>query len=258
MAALNGQSNNYPEGQCTQYADERYHQLTGYYVPWNGNANEWSIMALAYGWTVSSKPIVPSIICLQGGVQGADPTYGHVGIVESVQGQTVVTTDLDWGPNYSQVSTVNFTTGPGVTFIYARNTSGQVLGVQTTTLSDFLSGNGSIPISLSPTAGVTDLLVSLDQLLLLQNPFNVNAQTDNFNFPGGGVSFTDPISWIEGFGGNLADDLVALVLRIVFLLVGVLIIYKVLSHFIDFSAVATFAEKGIGTVAGSALMAAGA
>jgi surface antigen len=256
MAALNGQSNNYPEGQCTVYADERYHTLTGYYVPWSGNAQDWASLAIASGWTVSSRPIVPSIICLQGGIQGADSTYGHVGVVESIQGNTVTTSDLNWGPNYSQVSTVNFVVGPGVSFIYATGTNGRPLGQSSSTLSDLVSnfignGSGSSTISLSPTADVTSLLQTFDQVLDLQNPFNVNATTDNI----AGATFTDPISWIEGFGLNMIDDLVALTLRSIFMIIGVVVIIKVLSNFIDFGAIGSATENGIKTLAMGAALA---
>src|SRR5436309_741561 len=40
---IHGTSNPYPRGQCTWWADQRYHQIHGYYVPWRTNAN-------AYQW----------------------------------------------------------------------------------------------------------------------------------------------------------------------------------------------------------------
>lgn len=251
MAAINGVSNGFPEGQCTVYADERYHTLTGFYVPWSGNAQDWANNAIAYGWTVSSTPVVPSIVCLQGGVQGADRDFGHVAVAESVSGNTVVTSDLNWGPNYSQVSTVNFHPGPGVSFIYATGSNGKPLGNNSKTFSDtvtsLLTGNGgNAKISIAPTSDVTDLLYSWDQLLLLTNPFsNVHATQDNIL----GTSFTDPISWVEGFGMNIVDDFVALSLRLIFIIIGVVIILKVVSNFVDFGAIADTAEKGIGLAA---------
>lgn len=237
MAALNGTANNYPEGQCTRYADERYHTLTGYYVPWSGNAKDWSSLAVGSGWTVSSRPIVPSICCLQGGVQGADALYGHVAVVESVNGQTVVTSDLNWGPNYSQVSTVNFVTGPGVSFIYASGANGRAIGQQTATLSDAISsaigGSGKSPVSLAPTADVTSLLAAMDDVLAVLNPFDgINAKTDSAV----GISFTDPVSWVEGFGLNIVEDIGALILRSIILIIGVVVVIKVLSNFVDFGA----------------------
>lgn len=255
MAAINGKSNGYPEGQCTRYADEQYHTLTGYYVPWSANAKDWYIQALAYGWTVSSKPIVPSIICLQGGIQGADGAYGHVAIVESINGKSVTTTDLNWGPNYQSVSTVVFGTGSGVSFIYATGGNGKAIGATTATLSDSVSNllaGGNTPISLAPNSDVTDFLWTLDQIMLLINPFsNVNATQDSLP---GGITFTDPISWLELVAGNLVDDLVALCVRLIFIIVGVVVLIKVMSNFIDFGAVASTASSGLSTLAMGAML----
>jgi surface antigen len=62
-----------------------YGQLTGHYVPWLGNANEWASQARAYGWRVSSTPTVPSIVAFDPYVDGAGG-YGHVGVVTSING----------------------------------------------------------------------------------------------------------------------------------------------------------------------------
>ncbi len=48
------------------------------------------------------------------------------------------------------------------------------------------------------------------------------------------ASFTDPVSWVEGFGGNLVDNMVAINMRFIFIVIGVVIIIKVLNNFIDF------------------------
>ncbi|HLZ80386.1 MAG TPA: CHAP domain-containing protein, partial [Ktedonobacteraceae bacterium] len=86
-------------GQCTYYADFRYHQLTGNWVPWGGNAWEWAAGARASGWNVSSIPHVPSIIVLQPGVQGAG-YFGHVAVVERINTDgTVYTTSWNWYAN---------------------------------------------------------------------------------------------------------------------------------------------------------------
>ena len=109
--------NRYPYGACTWYADQRYHDLHGAYVPWSGNAYAWPQGANAYGWRVSSTPSVGSIIALQSGVQGAGG-LGHVGIVEQVEGNgTVVASSMNWGANPWTVSRWQFHPGPGVTFI---------------------------------------------------------------------------------------------------------------------------------------------
>ncbi|HEY7415701.1 MAG TPA: CHAP domain-containing protein, partial [Ktedonobacteraceae bacterium] len=42
-----GTRNLFPYGQCTWWADQRYHQLHGVYVPWVINANAWQWVARA-------------------------------------------------------------------------------------------------------------------------------------------------------------------------------------------------------------------
>lgn len=113
---------NFTYGQCTYWADLRYHQLTGYWVPWGGNANQWAYgAAQSSGWIVSSTPHVPSIIVLQAGVQGASP-YGHVGVVEKINSDgTVYTSSWNWyanGGGWGRLSYWNFKPGPGVSFVW--------------------------------------------------------------------------------------------------------------------------------------------
>lgn len=106
-------------GQCTYWANMRYHQLTGVWVPWLGNAWEWSSQAAAYGWTVSSTPKVPSIIVLQPYVQGAGG-YGHVAIVESINKDgSVVTSNWNWAGGWATTTYVTFYPGSGVSFVWA-------------------------------------------------------------------------------------------------------------------------------------------
>jgi surface antigen len=108
-------------GQCTYWADLRYHQLTGFWVPWGGNAWEWAAGASASGWIVSSSPHVPSIIVLQPGVQGAG-SFGHVAVVERINSDgTVYTTNWNWygnGGGWATWSSWDFTPGPGVSFVW--------------------------------------------------------------------------------------------------------------------------------------------
>lgn len=115
---------NWPVGQCTFWANYRYHQLTGFWVPWSGNANQWVIGAQAAGWNVSTQPHVPSIIVLLG-VQGANPTYGHVAVVENIVAGatpvTVHTSNMNWyadGGGWDIESYWNFTVGSGVYFVW--------------------------------------------------------------------------------------------------------------------------------------------
>jgi surface antigen len=107
----------WPYGQCTYWANLYYHQLTGWWVNWAGNANEWVAGANAAGWNVSTTPHVPSIIVLMPGVQGASYAYGHVAVVTSIiDSTTVMTSNMNWwtgGGGWGIVSNVEFNYGPG-------------------------------------------------------------------------------------------------------------------------------------------------
>lgn len=109
-------------GQCTYWANMRYHQLTGHWVPWLGNAYEWAYQASAYGWVTSSvpNPNGPSIIVLAPGTQGAG-SYGHVAVVET--GVTnyangVITSNWNWNGDWAAEDWVTFYPGAGVTFVW--------------------------------------------------------------------------------------------------------------------------------------------
>lgn len=119
-AGGSGSLNRFFYGQCTYWANMRYHELTGVWVPWLGNANQWVAGAYQYGWVVSGEPHVPSIIVLMGGVQGASPYYGHVAIVEKINADgTVYTSNWNWAGNWARTTYVNFTPGKGVYFVWA-------------------------------------------------------------------------------------------------------------------------------------------
>ncbi|GHO87227.1 CHAP domain-containing protein [Dictyobacter formicarum] len=110
-------NNPFTPGQCTYWADYEYHHLTGYAVPWSGNASAWAANASAYGWNVSSQPHVPSIIVLQPGAQYAG-WAGHVAVVEKINSDgSVATTNwnvVGWGV----FSWNNYRPGPGVSFVW--------------------------------------------------------------------------------------------------------------------------------------------
>lgn len=115
---------NWPLGQCTYWANARYHQLTGHWVPWSGNADQWVAGARAAGWNVSQTPHVPSIIVLMAYVQLASG-YGHVAVVESVNDEVtpekVHTSNMNWynnGGGWDKESFEDFTVGSGVYFVW--------------------------------------------------------------------------------------------------------------------------------------------
>ncbi|GER87744.1 hypothetical protein KDW_19060 [Dictyobacter vulcani] len=121
VGAIHGKGNPFPAGVCTWWASQRYYQLHGIFVPWTTNANayQWTARARDFRWRVSATPSVGAIISLQPGVQGAS-AFGHVAVVESVKGNGhVIASNLNWGPDYSRITNVEFRPGPGVSFISA-------------------------------------------------------------------------------------------------------------------------------------------
>jgi surface antigen len=116
-----GSINDFPYGSCTWWANQRYFQLHGFFVPWRTQSNAWQWTARAYefGWHVSVVPIVGAIIDLQPGVEGASSWAGHVAVVEQILSNgDVIASNMNWGAYPWQITYVEFAPGPGVTFIY--------------------------------------------------------------------------------------------------------------------------------------------
>ncbi|HEY0752945.1 MAG TPA: CHAP domain-containing protein [Ktedonobacteraceae bacterium] len=116
---VKGSGNFFPYGQCTWWANQRYHALHGIYVPWvsQSNAWQWRDRAHEFYWRVSSRPSPGAIIDLQPWVQGAYG-MGHVAVVERIlDNGHVIASNMNWGANPDQVTYVEFAPGSGVTFI---------------------------------------------------------------------------------------------------------------------------------------------
>jgi surface antigen len=112
--------NVFPYPSCTWWADQRYYQLHGIFVPWHTQANawQWTDRAYQYGWHVSSSPVPGAIINLQPGVQGAG-YLGHVAVVEKILSNGhVIASNTSWGAYPTSVTDVEFAPGPGVTFLW--------------------------------------------------------------------------------------------------------------------------------------------
>jgi surface antigen len=119
-----GSLNRFFYGQCTYWANMRYHELTGHWIPWLGNADAWAWNAPGYGWQTSSypNPNGPSIIVLAPYTEGAG-SYGHVAVVESgvsaaSAANGVSTSNWNWDGNWGIETWVTFYPGSGVTFIW--------------------------------------------------------------------------------------------------------------------------------------------
>jgi surface antigen len=258
--------------QCTYWASQRYHALTGIWVPMTGNAYQWAGEASSAGWQVSSQPPknVPSIICLQGNAgQGVESQYGHVAVVERVNADgSVYTSDYNWYPHIgdSTVVYVTFKPGQGVSFIWAGNNAGSIPVVSrvANTVTQGVT-SAAQTFSLASNATIAQALSSFDNALTMSNPFIVENSTDTFSIGGGDInvfgydtgipmpeysaSITDPIKWIQGFGQNIINDLRALVLRIIFIALGVFVLYRVLDHYVNFTGMAQQAASTAQSIA---------
>lgn len=233
--------------QCTWWASQRYHDLTGIWVPWLGNADQWAYGAQQAGWVVASMPPrgVPSIICLQPtSGYGLAGTVGHVAVVESINSNgTVHTSNFNWPPHMGDGVVVyldGFRPGLGVSFLYASDSAtgqgqGLLSSLQNGTLSSFIAGAAK-SVSLAPNADVTQFLFLMDDALQFVNPFTPpDVQQDTIV----GVTFNDPVDYLEKVAGALWQDGIAITWRMIFLFLGFFLLYKVLSHFVDFAGIAS-------------------
>lgn len=110
----------WPYGQCTYWANYQYHNETGYWVQWTGNADQWFLGAQMAGWDYAQTPPpgIHSIIVLMPYVQGAG-WLGHVAVVESISGNVVHTSNMNWGyGGNTHTEMVDFTLGAGVYFVW--------------------------------------------------------------------------------------------------------------------------------------------
>ena len=118
-APVKGTGNYFPYGECTWYANKRYHQLHHIYVPWTTNSNAWQCKYRAsdFHWHISTRPSVGAIVDLQPWVQGAYG-LGHVAVVEKIlRNGHIIVSGMNWGAYYWKVTYTEFSPGPGVTFI---------------------------------------------------------------------------------------------------------------------------------------------
>lgn len=74
----------FPWGWCTWYVASKRH------VPWGGNAGTWLYHAKAYGANIGRAPR-PGAIMVTG-----ESGYGHVGIVESVKGDSFTVSEMNY------------------------------------------------------------------------------------------------------------------------------------------------------------------
>lgn len=107
-----GSGNTYLAGQCTWYVKNT--------LPWVGNnwgnAAQWASSAQAAGFSTGYTPQAGAVAVFQPGMDGADPNYGHVAVVDSVNSDGTINISE---ANYAGSSYHTRTISPsGITFIY--------------------------------------------------------------------------------------------------------------------------------------------
>jgi surface antigen len=232
-----GSRNSFPKGQCTWWADDRYHTLTGYYVPWSGNANQWLAGAKQYGWNTSGTPPknIASIMILQAGIQLADATYGHVGVVEKVNADgTIYTSDQNWGSTTAaraSTSYVTFHTGAGVSFAWANdnasgtNSTTQIGGILGTVLSPAVVANydgilDQVHATLTSNDGFYGMALALDQAEQL--PGWINLANGPFDIPG----------VIRSVGATVLDNATPVGIRSALIVLGMFILFMLVTKIV--------------------------
>jgi len=209
----------YVKGQCTDWASQRYHTLTGFWVGnyW-GDAHNWAASATRDGWKVTALPptTVPCIICLQGGAgQGVLDSAGHVAVVEKVNPDgSVYTSNYNWSKGPGQLQYVTFKPGQGVSFIYAPVGS-----------ANLQTGSGS---SGGNTGTYTPLLSQVhDTLVNVPGFYGISLALDEAEQYPGWVNLTsgqwDVVGYIRSTGATISDNFVPFMIRGTLFSVGLFI-----------------------------------
>ncbi len=103
-------SHRFAFGHCTYYVASKV------YVPWGGHAKSWLANARAYGYRTGNSPVVGSII-----VTTEHRWYGHVGLVESVTGNSVTISEMNYvGWNRKSVRVISINSPVVRGYIYVR------------------------------------------------------------------------------------------------------------------------------------------
>ena len=116
-------SNTYPFGQCTWYTYNRMQELGTPVENYLGNGADWGKDAKAKGYKTDSQPHVGWAVSFSQGADGADPTYGHVAVVEAISDDGKHFLVSECNVVASGTGTVSFrelTAGQGVTFIQGK------------------------------------------------------------------------------------------------------------------------------------------
>jgi len=96
-------------------------------------------------------------------------------------------------------------------------------------------------LSLSPDAQIGDILGTLDAILALANPFNVPNPPMTNVF---GSEFVDPMAWTTEVGLNFGENISALLLRLILIVLGVIVAWKGMKHVIKIDPIGSAVTGG--------------
>ncbi|WP_273708251.1 phage tail tip lysozyme [Leuconostoc mesenteroides] len=120
---VSSSSNTYPFGQCTWYTYNRMQELGTPVENGLGDGADWGKNAKAKGYKTDSQPHVGWAVSFSQGADGADPTYGHVAVVEAISDDGKHFLVSECNVVASGTGTVSFrelTAGQGVIFIQGK------------------------------------------------------------------------------------------------------------------------------------------
>ncbi|KAJ9050164.1 hypothetical protein DSO57_1016992 [Entomophthora muscae] len=106
------------KGQCTEWTDGRFYQLTGEHVEFSGPAHSWPTQARRKPgkWVVSKTPIFPSVVILPPGMHGSS-SAGHAAVLESSFPSGDVCTSNWNAPTLGKLSLLKIRHKPGMLYI---------------------------------------------------------------------------------------------------------------------------------------------
>ncbi|PJM78710.1 CHAP domain-containing protein [Bifidobacterium scaligerum] len=111
--------NAYVAGQCTWWAYDRRKQMGINTPSYLGNGGDWWRTAPSYGLRVDHNPEVGAALSFLPGQDGADGTYGHVAVVEAVNGDgTFVISEMNALAGPFNTNTRTLTNGGQYWFVH--------------------------------------------------------------------------------------------------------------------------------------------
>jgi len=116
-----------------------------------------------------------------------------------------------------------------------------------TTMLAATSDNLKKAYTLSSNESVADFLAGADDALSVTNPFDIDTSSIQDTIVG--ITFTDPVKWLNALGNNIISDMIAIAIRTIFILLGIYILFRVLDHFLHITEAAQNIAQTVGKAA---------